>query len=88
MNLSSNLEKAFFTDMLANGIPVHGHVSVNEIVEKLEDASNTINSFFVELVGQEIIIHNDLQESILKLSIKETNGCKNIVFLPIQVMKL
>lgn len=80
MNLSSNLEKAFFTDMLANGIPVHSHVSLNEIVERLEDASNAINAFFVELVDQEIIVSNSSQASILKLSIKETSGCKNIVF--------
>lgn len=80
MNLGNNLEKAFFTDMLANGIPVTEDVSIEKLFTQLVSASEEICSFTVELADDEILVSNEQDEGVLKVRAEKKNQNTRLVF--------
>ena len=80
MDLGNNLEKAFFTDMLANGIPVTEDVSIEKLFTQLVSASEEICSFTVELVDDEILVSNEQDEGVLKVRAEKKNQNTRLVF--------
>ena len=80
MDLGNNLEKAFFTDMLANGIPVTEDVSIEKLFTQLVSASEEICSFTVELANDEILVSNEQDEGVLKVRAEKKNQNTRLVF--------
>ena len=80
MGLGNNLEKAFFTDMLANGIPVTEDVSIEKLFTQLVSASEEICSFTVELADDEILVSNEQDEGVLKVRAEKKNQNTRLVF--------
>ena len=80
MDLGNNLEKAFFTDMLANGIPVTEDVSIEKLFTQLVSASEEICSFTVELADDEILVSNEQDEGVLKVRAEKKNQNTRLVF--------
>ena len=80
MDLGNNLEKAFFTDMLANGIPVTKDVSIEKLFTQLVSASEEICSFTVELADDEILVSNEQDEGVLKVRAEKRNQNTRLVF--------
>ena len=80
MDLGNNLEKAFFTDMLANGIPVTEDVSIEKLFTQLVSASEEICSFTVELANDEILVSNEQDEGVLKVRAEKKNQNMRLVF--------
>ena len=80
MDLGNNLEKAFFTDMLANGIPVTEDVSIEKLFTQLVSASEEICSFTVELADDEILVSNEQDEGVLKVRAEKRNQNTRLVF--------
>ena len=50
MNINNKMEREFFKDMLANGIPVTENFDFDVICESLQDAACNINDFDTTLV--------------------------------------
>ena len=80
MDLGNNLEKAFFTDMLANGIPVTEDVSIEKLFTQLVSASEEICSFTAELADDEILVSNEQDEGVLKVRAEKKNQNARLVF--------
>ena len=80
MNLGNHLEKAFFTHMLANGIPVTEDVSIEKLFTQLVSASEEICSFTVELADDEILVSNEQDEGVLKVRAEKKNQNTRLVF--------
>lgn len=80
MDLGNKLEKAFFTDMLANGIPVTEDVSIEKLFTQLVSASEEICSFTVELADDEILVSNEQDEGVLKVRAEKKNQNTRLVF--------
>ena len=80
MDLGNNLEKAFFTDMLANGIPVTEDVSIEKLFTQLVSASDEICTFTVELANDEILVSNEKDEGVLKVSAEKKDRNTRLIF--------
>ena len=50
MDLNNKMERAFFKDMLSNGIPVTENFDFDLIAENLQDAASNIGDFDTSLV--------------------------------------
>ena len=73
MDINNKMERAFFKDMLANGIPVTENFDFDLIAENLQDAASNIGDFDTSLVDgvQKIIILDKF--GIKVISIKYEN---------------
>ncbi|OUU26815.1 MAG: hypothetical protein CBB97_07305 [Candidatus Endolissoclinum sp. TMED37] len=73
MDLNNKMERAFFKDMLSNGIPVTENFDFDLIAENLQDAASNIGDFDTSLVdGMKKIIVLD-KFGIKVISIKYEN---------------
>ena len=82
MDITNGLEKAFFKDMLANGIPVNEDFSLVKIFENLQDAAASIGDFDVVAVFEEdkLLITDKFTAPIVALRIERNEKQSKILF--------
>ena len=82
MDITNPIEKAFFQDMLSNGIPVNDNFSLTKIYENLQDAAVDIGEFDVSPGFEEdkILITDKFSNPVVALRLTRTETRSKILF--------
>jgi hypothetical protein len=76
----TNLEKAFFVDMLANGVPVKNEINVIELFEDVMDISiNTMDADMI-IEGESLYVLDKFGQKITRASLDHDQSGQRILF--------
>ena len=75
----TNQDRAFFSDMLANGIPVKDNISMQELYEQFEDIANKLEIFDVDIY-KEAILFSENSEPVIAIRKEEAGSTEKLFF--------
>ena len=77
---SSPMDKAFFSDMLANGIPVKAETDMLSLFEEFEKASETLDFFDIDFANQSLLFSERNGPAVIAVRKEYSDGVYKLLF--------
>ena len=77
---SSPMDKAFFSDMLANGIPVKEETNMLNLFEEFEKASETLDFFDIDFANQSLLFSERNGSPVIAVRKEYCDGAYKLMF--------